>query len=159
MSSPGPLMRPYERMVRIQIRGREFEVPDSNMVLRCLQFLAPEDISYGRFCWNEDCQYCRVTYDLGKGTFGAQSDLLQTDGAGRYVESWIWPTNELLPKKSETISEIGGRVLPRQTAEVGSITQRKSRRNYGREAEGFVDAVAPSLRRRSRACCASMLRG
>jgi hypothetical protein len=68
MSSPGPLMRPYERMVCIQIRGREFEVPDSNMVLRCLQFLAPEDISYGRFCWNEDCQYCRVTYDLGEGT-------------------------------------------------------------------------------------------
>lgn len=61
-------MRPYERMVCIQIRGREFEVPDSNMVLRCLQFLAPEDISYGRFCWNEDCQYCRVTYDLGEGT-------------------------------------------------------------------------------------------
>src|SRR5579883_264123 len=68
MSSPGPLMRPHTRMVRIQIRGREFEVPDNNMVLRCLQFLAPEDISYARFCWNEDCQYCRVTYDLGEGT-------------------------------------------------------------------------------------------
>jgi hypothetical protein len=68
MSSPGPLMRPYQGLVRIQIRGRDFEVPDSNMVLRCLQFLAPEDISYGRFCWNEDCQYCRVTYDLGEGT-------------------------------------------------------------------------------------------
>jgi len=68
MSSPGSLMKPYQRLVRIQIRGREFEVPDSNMVLRCLQFLAPEDISYGRFCWNEDCQYCRVTYDLGEGT-------------------------------------------------------------------------------------------
>ena len=22
----------------------------------------------GRFCWNEDCQYCRVTFDLGEGT-------------------------------------------------------------------------------------------
>ena len=65
MSSPGPLMRPYQRLVRIQIRGRDFEVPDSNMVLRCLQFLAPEDISYGRFCWNEDCQYCRVSYHTG----------------------------------------------------------------------------------------------
>lgn len=61
-------MHPYTRLVRIQIRGREFEVPENNMVLRCLQFLAPQDISYGRFCWNEDCQYCRVTYDLGEGT-------------------------------------------------------------------------------------------
>jgi len=22
----------------------------------------------GRFCWNEDCQYCRVTYDTGPET-------------------------------------------------------------------------------------------
>lgn len=22
----------------------------------------------GRFCWNQDCQYCRVVYDLGEGT-------------------------------------------------------------------------------------------
>lgn len=36
--------------------------------MRCLQYLAPEAISYGRFCWNEDCQYCRVTYDTGEAT-------------------------------------------------------------------------------------------
>ncbi|MGA1999463.1 MAG: hypothetical protein ABSG52_05685 [Terriglobales bacterium] len=24
--------------------------------------------TYGRFCWNEDCQYCRVVYDMGEGT-------------------------------------------------------------------------------------------
>jgi hypothetical protein len=68
MSSPGPLFRPYEKLVNIQVLGRDFQVPDSNMLLRCLQFIAPEQISYGRFCWNEDCQYCRVVYDLGEGT-------------------------------------------------------------------------------------------
>ena len=50
MSSPGPLFRPYEKLIRIKILGREFEVPEGNMLLRALQYLAPEDISYGRFC-------------------------------------------------------------------------------------------------------------
>jgi len=68
MSSPGPLYKPFEKLVRITIRGKSFEVPEGNMLLRAFQYLAPETISYGRFCWNEDCQYCRVTYDLGEGT-------------------------------------------------------------------------------------------
>ena len=41
------------------------EVPEKNMLLRCFQFLAPETIPYGRFCWNEECQYCRVVYRRG----------------------------------------------------------------------------------------------
>ncbi len=32
--------------------------------LRCFQFISPETIPYGRFCWNQDCQYCRVTCQL-----------------------------------------------------------------------------------------------
>jgi hypothetical protein len=68
MTAPSSLFRPYDRLVRIEILGKNFDVPDSNPLLRCFQFLAPEDISYGRFCWNEDCQYCRVTYDLGEGS-------------------------------------------------------------------------------------------
>jgi len=68
MSSPGPLYKPYERLVKISIKGKEFEVPEGNMLLRGMQFLAPENISMGRFCWNEECQYCRVKFDLGDGT-------------------------------------------------------------------------------------------
>ena len=68
MSSPGPLFRPYEKLVKIQIAGKQFEVPEGNMLLRAMQYLAPEDVACGRFCWNEDCQYCRVTFDLGEGT-------------------------------------------------------------------------------------------
>src|SRR5215467_12222745 len=68
MSSPGPLFRPFEKLVKISIADREFEVPEGNMLLRAFQYLAPEDVAYGRFCWNEECQYCRVSFDLGPGT-------------------------------------------------------------------------------------------
>jgi predicted molibdopterin-dependent oxidoreductase YjgC len=68
MTAPTTLFRPFDRLVRVEILGRDFEVPENNPVLRCLQYLAPENVSYGRFCWNEDCQYCRVSFDLGEGT-------------------------------------------------------------------------------------------
>lgn len=68
MTAPSTLFRPFTRLVRIAILGREFEVPENNPLLRCFQYLAPEEVSYGPFCWNEDCQYCRVTFDLGDGT-------------------------------------------------------------------------------------------
>lgn len=68
MTAPTTLFRPFARLVKISILGREFEVPENNPLLRCFQYLAPEAVSYGRFCWNEDCQYCRVTFDQGEGT-------------------------------------------------------------------------------------------
>jgi NADH dehydrogenase/NADH:ubiquinone oxidoreductase subunit G len=68
MSAPTTLFRPFTRLLKITILGREVEVPENNPLLRCLQYLAPETVSYGRFCWNEDCQYCRVTFDRGPGT-------------------------------------------------------------------------------------------
>jgi hypothetical protein len=68
MTAPTTLFRPFTRLIRIAILGREFEVPENNTLLRCFQYLAPEPVSYGRFCWNEDCQYCRVTFDLGVGS-------------------------------------------------------------------------------------------
>ena len=68
MTAPSTLFRPFSRLVKITIVDREFEVPENNPLLRCFQYLAPEEVSYGRFCWNEDCQYCRVTFDLGEGS-------------------------------------------------------------------------------------------
>lgn len=70
---PAPLFKPYEKLVKISIVGKEFEVPEGNIMLRAFQFLAPENIPYGRFCWNEDCQYCRVNYDLGPNTPNRQA--------------------------------------------------------------------------------------
>ena len=68
MSHPGPIFRPFEKLVKITVKGREYEVPDSNTLLRAFQYLAPDTVPYGRFCWNEECQYCRVGYDTGAGT-------------------------------------------------------------------------------------------
>ena len=65
---PAPLYKPFEGLVKITILGKEFEVPENNPLLRCFQYLAPEAVSYGRFCWNEDCQYCRVSFDGGEHT-------------------------------------------------------------------------------------------
>ena len=56
--------RPYEHLVKIKVLGKTVEVPEKNSVLRCFQFLSPETIPYGRFCWNQDCQYCRIRAKL-----------------------------------------------------------------------------------------------
>lgn len=61
MSEP---FRPYEKLVEITVLGKKFNVPERNSLLRCFQFISPETIPYGRFCWNQDCQYCRVTCQL-----------------------------------------------------------------------------------------------
>jgi hypothetical protein len=68
MAAPSTLFRPFTRLVKITILDKEFLVPEDNSLLRCFQYLAPEQVSYGRFCWNEDCQYCRVNFDLGDGS-------------------------------------------------------------------------------------------
>jgi hypothetical protein len=61
MSTPGSLYRPFDELVSIKILGKEFQVPKDNMLLRAMQYLAPENVAMGRFCWNEECQYCRVS--------------------------------------------------------------------------------------------------
>jgi hypothetical protein len=58
------IFRPYERLVPIIVLGRTFEVPEKNSLLRAFQYLSPETIPYGRFCWNQECQYCKVTCKL-----------------------------------------------------------------------------------------------
>jgi hypothetical protein len=58
------VFRPYERLVEISIKGKTFQVPEKNTVLRGFQFISPETIPYGRFCWNQECQYCRIIAHL-----------------------------------------------------------------------------------------------
>ncbi|HEV2420899.1 MAG TPA: hypothetical protein VGS59_04235 [Candidatus Acidoferrales bacterium] len=60
----GEVFRPYEKLVEITIMGKSFLVPERNSLLRCFQFISPETIPYGRFCWNQECQYCRVSCQL-----------------------------------------------------------------------------------------------
>ena len=66
--SESPLMddvfRPYEKLVEITILGKTFLVPERNSLLRAFQFISPDTIPYGRFCWNQECQYCKVSCQL-----------------------------------------------------------------------------------------------
>jgi hypothetical protein len=66
--SEPPLMddvfRPYEKLVEVTILGKTFLVPERNSLLRAFQFISPETIPYGRFCWNQECQYCKVSCQL-----------------------------------------------------------------------------------------------
>jgi hypothetical protein len=56
------LLDPYERLVTIEILGKQVAVPEKNRLLRCFQFLSLKTISYGDFCWNGDCTNCQVWY-------------------------------------------------------------------------------------------------
>ena len=58
------LFRPYEKLVEITILGKTFLVPERNSLLRAFQFISPETVPYGRFCWNQECQYCKVSCQL-----------------------------------------------------------------------------------------------
>jgi hypothetical protein len=66
--SNSPLMaevfRPYEKLVEITILGKTFLVPERNSLLRAFQFISPDTVPYGRFCWNQECQYCKVSCQL-----------------------------------------------------------------------------------------------
>jgi hypothetical protein len=55
------LYEPYTRLIRIVVLGRELLVPENNLLLRQLQFVA-EDIGTGRYCWNAECRYCEIEY-------------------------------------------------------------------------------------------------
>ena len=61
------LFQPYEQLIEIQIQGQCHQVPASNLLLRCFQYLCMEDVSCGRFCWNQDCKTCTISYELDSG--------------------------------------------------------------------------------------------
>ena len=50
MTAPTTLFRPYDKLVKITLLGREVEVPENNTLLRCLQFLAPEVTTEITYC-------------------------------------------------------------------------------------------------------------
>ncbi len=57
------LFQPYDKLIRLVVLGKLFEVPENNLLLRQLQHVAP-DIATGRYCWNGECRYCEVNYRL-----------------------------------------------------------------------------------------------
>lgn len=90
-TTPG-LFRPYERLVKISVLGTRVEVPENNILLRALQFVCPDTIPYGRFCWNEECQYCRV---IVKGLDGRDHKVLACKVLARDDMEITWMDEEL----------------------------------------------------------------
>jgi hypothetical protein len=52
---------PFQKLVRIVVLGRTFDVPENNLLLRQMQYVAP-DIGTGKYCWNAECRYCEISY-------------------------------------------------------------------------------------------------
>ena len=67
------LYEPYDKLIPIEVLGRRFEVPENNLLLRQLSYVAP-DIASGRYCWNGECRYCEVSYRTE--TRGAEQSAL-----------------------------------------------------------------------------------
>jgi NADH dehydrogenase/NADH:ubiquinone oxidoreductase subunit G len=61
------IFEPFEKLIKIEICGKEYEVPENNMLLRCFQFLNLESISMGEFCWNGDCANCQIWLETENG--------------------------------------------------------------------------------------------
>ena len=58
------LLDPYEKLVSIEILGKQVDVPEKNRLLRCFQFLSINTISYGDFCWNGECTNCQIWFRM-----------------------------------------------------------------------------------------------
>lgn len=57
--------QPFEKLIPIVVLGKRLEVPENNILLRQLQYVCP-DIGMGKYCWNGECRYCEVSYQLEK---------------------------------------------------------------------------------------------
>ena len=54
------IFEPYHELVSISLCGRQYDMPENNTILRGLQYLDVDAISYGEFCWNGECLNCQV---------------------------------------------------------------------------------------------------
>ena len=55
----------HDRLITINVLGRDREVPANDSILRCLQYLDMESVSESELCWNGDCLDCQVWIKQG----------------------------------------------------------------------------------------------
>ena len=63
MSDLPDLYEPFDKLIPIEVLGKRLEVPENNILLRQLQYVAPE-VGTGGYCWNAECRYCEVKYEV-----------------------------------------------------------------------------------------------
>ncbi len=54
------ILDPYSQLCEIKLLGRRVKVPQGDLLLRCFQYIFGDRISYGRFCWNNECGNCEI---------------------------------------------------------------------------------------------------
>ncbi len=120
------IFRPYEKLVEITVLGKTFQVPERNSLLRAFQFISPETIPYGRFCWNQECQYCKVECQL--------SD----DDQARPILSC-----KFLVSEGMNISEMSPELLGCLRAKLGDAAADSNGNRGNAVTEPVVDAAEP----------------
>jgi hypothetical protein len=98
-----PLFRGYEKLVEISVLGTKFQVPEKSTCLRAFQFISPETIPYGRFCWNQECQLCLIKYTMvnqraGPPRAGLACKLIVAEGleVTELSQELRWGLNDVL---------------------------------------------------------------
>lgn len=84
------LFEPGDKLVRLVVLGRAFEVPDGDLLLRQLQFVAP-DVGMGRYCWNGECRYCEVRYRSGPDAPEYSALACRIKGLAGMRLTWLTP--------------------------------------------------------------------
>jgi hypothetical protein len=107
-----PLYRPYEKLIEITVRGRKFRIPENQLLLRAFQYLCPDTIPYGRYCWNEECQYCRVVIKkpgAEKTSQALSCKLVAEEGleVQELADELVWGLRRLFAVKEEESRESG----------------------------------------------------
>jgi hypothetical protein len=54
------IIDPYSRLCEVVLLGKRVQVPLGDILLRCFQYVFGDRISYGRFCWNNECGNCEI---------------------------------------------------------------------------------------------------
>ena len=101
-----PLYRPYKKLIEITVRGKPFQIPENQILLRAFQYLCPDTIPYGRYCWNEECQYCRVVIKkpgAEKATQALSCKLVAEEGleVQELADELVWGLRRLFAAKEE----------------------------------------------------------
>ena len=109
-----PLYRPYEKLIQITVRGRKFQIPENQILLRAFQYLCPDTIPYGRYCWNEECQYCRVVIrkpGAEKASQALSCKLVAEEGleVHELADELVWGLRKLFAAGEEGSQESGVR--------------------------------------------------
>ena len=60
------IFEPFDKLVAVIVCGETRELPENNTILRGLQYLDMDAVSYGEFCWNGECLNCQVWLKNGE---------------------------------------------------------------------------------------------